>query len=57
VAEKNGLPRDQPYKDLMSLINFVLRKFFKSLAEDGFLAIEACPKTLLSYIYIYNPGF
>lgn len=42
VAEKNSLPRDQPYKDLISLINFILRKFFKSLAEDAFLAVEAC---------------
>ncbi|XP_006455122.1 hypothetical protein AGABI2DRAFT_75426 [Agaricus bisporus var. bisporus H97] len=39
VAEKTSLPRDQPYKDLISLINFILRKFFKSLAEDAFLAV------------------
>ncbi|KAF9452119.1 hypothetical protein P691DRAFT_772581 [Macrolepiota fuliginosa MF-IS2] len=41
LSEKDTFPRDQPYKDLISLINFILRKFFKALAEDTFLAVEA----------------
>ncbi|KXN83811.1 Topoisomerase 1-associated factor 1 [Leucoagaricus sp. SymC.cos] len=41
LSEKETLPRDQPYKDLINLINFILRKFFKALAEDTFLAVEA----------------
>lgn len=40
LSEKDALPRDQPYKDLVNLINFILRKFFKALNEDTFLAVE-----------------
>ncbi|KAF9001196.1 timeless protein-domain-containing protein [Cyathus striatus] len=41
LDDQKSLPREQPYKDLVNLINFILRKFFKALAEDTFLAIEA----------------
>ncbi|KAI8989035.1 timeless-domain-containing protein [Trametes punicea] len=40
LAEKS-LPKDQPYKDLIALINYILRKFFKSVVEDSFLIVEA----------------
>jgi len=40
LADQKSLPREQPYKDLVGLINFVLRQFFKALSEDSFLAIE-----------------
>ncbi|KAI0089435.1 timeless protein-domain-containing protein [Irpex rosettiformis] len=46
LAEEKSLPREQAYKDLVSLINYILRKFFKEVAEDPFLLVEAFyPKT------------
>ncbi|KAI9060063.1 timeless-domain-containing protein [Trametes sanguinea] len=41
LAEEKSLPKEQPYKDLVALINYILRKFFKSVAEDSFLVVEA----------------
>ena len=40
MAEERTLPREQPYKDLVALINYILRKFFKAVEEDSFLIIE-----------------
>ncbi len=34
------LPRDQPYKDLISLINYILKKFFKAVQEDPLVVVE-----------------
>ncbi|KAG9103444.1 Topoisomerase 1-associated factor 1 [Ceratobasidium sp. 370] len=36
-----SLPKEQPYKDLIQLINFVLRKFFKNAQEHPLLLVEA----------------
>lgn len=41
LADQKSFPREQPYKDLVNLINFILRQFFKALEADSFLAIEA----------------
>ncbi|KAH9947733.1 timeless protein-domain-containing protein [Amylocystis lapponica] len=41
LADAKSLPRDQPYKDLVALINYILRKFFKAVEEDSFLVVEA----------------
>ncbi|TBU40199.1 timeless-domain-containing protein [Dichomitus squalens] len=41
MAEERSLPREQPYKDLVALINFILRRFFKAAEEDSFLLVEA----------------
>ena len=40
LAKQGSLPKDKSYKDLINLINFVLKKFFKQLAEDPMLAVE-----------------
>ncbi|OBZ77008.1 Topoisomerase 1-associated factor 1 [Grifola frondosa] len=40
ILSERSLPKDQPYKDLIALINFILRKFFKAVAEDSFLIVE-----------------
>ena len=40
MAEEKSLPKEQPYKDLVALINYILRKFFKAVAEDSFLVVE-----------------
>ncbi|KAI0703047.1 timeless protein-domain-containing protein [Cytidiella melzeri] len=41
LSEEKSLPREQAYKDLVALINYILRKFFKDVAEDPFLLVEA----------------
>ncbi|KAF7973783.1 hypothetical protein HWV62_41286 [Athelia sp. TMB] len=41
LDDQKSFPRDQPHKDLINLINFILRKFFKALEEEPFLAVEA----------------
>ncbi|OCF42971.1 topoisomerase 1-associated factor 1 [Kwoniella heveanensis CBS 569] len=41
LDEQHTLIKADSSKDLMQLINFVLRKFFKRVAEDPFLIIEA----------------
>lgn len=40
LDDQKSLPREQPYKDLINVVNFILRKFFKALNEEPFLAIE-----------------
>ncbi|KAI6145317.1 hypothetical protein BKA82DRAFT_4172415, partial [Pisolithus tinctorius] len=41
LDDQRSLPKDKPYKDLVSLLTFILRKFFKALDEEPFLAMEA----------------
>ncbi|KAJ7056867.1 timeless protein-domain-containing protein [Mycena amicta] len=41
LAAQKSFPRDQPHKDLVALVNFILRRFFKALEEEPFLAVEA----------------
>lgn len=40
LDDQRSLPKDQPYKDLVQIIAFILRRFFKALEEEPFLAIE-----------------
>ncbi|KAH8827121.1 hypothetical protein DL96DRAFT_1605604 [Flagelloscypha sp. PMI_526] len=39
--KQNFFPKEQPYKDLISFVNYILRQFFKNMQEKPFLAIEA----------------
>ncbi|KAJ4477289.1 timeless protein-domain-containing protein [Lentinula aciculospora] len=41
LADKKSFPQDQPHKDLVNLINYILRQFFKALEQEPFLAVEA----------------
>ncbi|CAE6475330.1 unnamed protein product [Rhizoctonia solani] len=41
LKNQASLPKDQPYKDLLQLINFILRKFFKNAQEHPLLLVEA----------------
>ncbi|CAE6484806.1 unnamed protein product [Rhizoctonia solani] len=41
LKNQTSLPKDQPHKDLIQLINFILRKFFKSAQEHPLLLVEA----------------
>lgn len=40
LADQKSFPKDQPYKDLVALINYVLRQFFKAVEADSFVLIE-----------------
>lgn len=42
LAAQKTFPRDQPHKDLVALVNFILRRFFKAVEEDSFLTVEVC---------------
>ncbi|EPT01958.1 hypothetical protein FOMPIDRAFT_1036026 [Fomitopsis schrenkii] len=41
LADEKSLPKDQPYKDLINLINYILRQFFKAVEEESFLVVQA----------------
>ncbi|KAJ7704500.1 timeless protein-domain-containing protein [Mycena rosella] len=41
LAAQKTFPRDQPHRDLVALVTFVIRRFFKALEEEPFLAVEA----------------
>ncbi|KAG0699398.1 timeless protein-domain-containing protein [Suillus ampliporus] len=41
LDDQKSLPKDQSSKDLVTLVDFILRKFFKALEEEPFLAVEA----------------
>ncbi|KAI0301445.1 timeless protein-domain-containing protein [Russula brevipes] len=41
LVDQKSFPKDQPYKDLVALINYVLRQFFKAVEADSFVLIEA----------------
>lgn len=40
LDHKQYLPREQPYKDLTNLIQFLLRQFFKAAEEDSFIIVH-----------------
>ncbi|KAJ1301303.1 hypothetical protein OPQ81_003705 [Rhizoctonia solani] len=41
LKNQSSFPKDQPYKDLIQLVNFILRKFFKNAQEHPLLLVEA----------------
>ncbi|KAJ6625085.1 timeless protein-domain-containing protein [Mycena sp. CBHHK59/15] len=41
LGAQKTFPRDQPHRDLVALVGFVLRRFFKALEAEPFLAVEA----------------
>ncbi|KAG6380363.1 timeless protein-domain-containing protein [Boletus reticuloceps] len=41
LDDQRSLPKDTSYKDLVQLITFISRKFFKAVKEEPFLMIEA----------------
>lgn len=40
LDDQRSLPKDKPYKDLIQLITFILRTFFKAVEGEPFLMIE-----------------
>ena len=40
MDHKQYLPKDQPYKDLVNLIQFLLRQFFKAAEDDWFIIVH-----------------
>lgn len=53
LDDQRSLPKDKPYQDLIQLIMFILRKFFKTVEEEPFLMIEVRHSSQL----IYRPLF
>jgi len=46
LDDQHSLEKSDASRDLLQLINFVLRKFFKRVAEDPFVIVQALgPKT------------
>ncbi|KAK7682773.1 hypothetical protein QCA50_014156 [Cerrena zonata] len=41
LASEKTLPKDKSYKELVMLINFILRQFFKAVEGDSFLLVQA----------------
>ncbi|CCM05491.1 uncharacterized protein FIBRA_07712 [Fibroporia radiculosa] len=41
LSDEKSFPKDRAYTDLVALIKFILRQFFKAVEEDSFLAVEA----------------
>ncbi|TFY59930.1 hypothetical protein EVG20_g7607, partial [Dentipellis fragilis] len=41
LANQKSLPKDQTSKDLLALITYLLRQFFKAVEADSFVLIEA----------------
>jgi len=59
LADQKTFPKEQPYKDLVNLITFILRQFFKALVEEPFLAIEVSLRSdgfsgAFSHILLYQ---
>lgn len=40
LSAQKSFPKEQPYKDLVSLINYILRQFFKAVDKEPFLIVE-----------------
>lgn len=40
LGDQKSFPKDQPYKDLVALINYILRQFFKAVEADSFVLVE-----------------
>lgn len=53
LDDQRSLPKDQPYKKLIELITFILRKFFKTVEEDPFLMIEVRHSSQLIYFPVH----
>jgi hypothetical protein len=57
LADQKSIPRDPPYKDLVRLINFILRQFFKAIEENTFLAVEVSDiQYSMYYLNVLNPS-
>ena len=40
LSKQRMLPTDQPYGDLIALITYILKKFFKAVAEEPLTIVE-----------------
>jgi replication fork protection complex subunit Tof1/Swi1 len=41
LKDRDSLPREQPYADLVQLIKYILRQFFKAVENDSMVLVEA----------------
>ena len=54
MDHKQYLPRDQPYKDLVNLIQFLLRQFFKAVEDDPFIIVHVSTYNLRLVLDVTN---
>ena len=54
MDHKKYLPRDQPYKDLVNLIQFLLRQFFKAVEDDPFIIVHVSTYHSLTVVLSYS---
>jgi hypothetical protein len=40
LAEERAFPKDQAYKDLKNVIEYIVKKFFKAARENPFVLVE-----------------
>jgi replication fork protection complex subunit Tof1/Swi1 len=40
LDQQRSLPKEQSYKDLVALIQYLLRQFFKAVEEEPFLIVQ-----------------
>ena len=52
LEDQKSFPREQPYKDLVRLVNFLLRQFFKAVEEDSFLIVAVRALNLSPVLYV-----
>ena len=52
MDHKQYLPREQPYKDLVNLVQFLLRQFFKAVEEDPFIIVHVSTYSLRSTLVL-----
>ena len=56
MDHKQYLPRDQPYKDLVNLVQFLLRQFFKAAEDDWFIVVHVSDYHPLLCCYLTVDG-
>jgi hypothetical protein len=40
LAEERAFPKEQAYKDLKNVVEYIVKKFFKAARENPFLLVE-----------------
>lgn len=57
LDEKKSFPRQQPYQDLLKLIEFILKRFFKMAREKPLMLVEVSSAiTVQAVILILQSG-
>jgi hypothetical protein len=58
LAEERAFPKDQAFKDLKNVIEYIVKKFFKSARENPFVLVEVCLKDAPAHQFLtFSLGF